>query len=358
VSPLPSRRIRPVLAAVMALVLFGTLGGVLGGCSLLPSALGGSSASKYHVTVYFTKAVAFYPKSQVQVMGVPIGTVDSVTPVNGQVKVVASIDRGVPLPANARAAIVPLSLIGERTLTFSPSWKPGAAKLADGAVLHTDRSQVPVEVDQALQAFTTLLQAFNPSAANTILRKGSQSFQGNGAAFNAALQQSADLTANIAGQDQQLLEVARNLHRIAGVVAGRQKALGTLISDFSQASADLAGERQNVETFLVALASLVQHGDVLIKSYQGQLIQDLGRIAQITLVVKGNAQQLAAFLKALTPLNYMLSNGTNHKDHALTLRLALNNVYREYLAAALKQPTVNPKVKCLPKPYSNCPWEK
>ncbi|MGI8332956.1 MCE family protein [Actinomadura scrupuli] len=343
-----------MLAAVMAVVTLAALSG----CSLLPAALGGGSSSKYHVTVYFTKAVAFYPRSQVQVMGVPIGTVDSVTPVNGKVKVVASIDRDIPLPANARAAIVPLSLIGERTLTFSPSWKPGAPKLADGAVLDTDRSQVPVEVDQALQAFTTLLQAFNPAAANKVLHKSSQSFQGNGAAFNAALQQSADLTANIAGQDKQLLEVARNLHRIAGVVAGRQKALGTLISSFSQVSADLASERQNIETFIVALASLVRRGDVLIKSYQGQLVQDLGRIAQITLVVKGNAQQLGEFLKTLTPLNYMLSNATNHKDHALTLRLALNNIYRSYLAAALKQPTVNPKAKCLPEPYSNCPWEK
>jgi phospholipid/cholesterol/gamma-HCH transport system substrate-binding protein len=342
----------PVLAVVMAAVL----GTALSGCSLLPPGMGGPS-SKYHVTVYFTKAVAFYPKSQVQVMGAPIGTVDSVTPVDGRVKVVASIDRSVPLPANAGAAIVPLSLIGERTLTFSPSWKPGDPKLADGAVLQTDRTQVPVEVDQALQAFTTLLQAFNPAAANKVLHKGAESFQGNGPAFNAALQQSADLTAHIAGQDQQLLEVAQNLHRIAGVVAGRQKALGALISDFSQASADLASERQDVQTLIVALTSLVQHGDVLIKSYQGRLVQDLGRIAQITLIVKGNADQLAAFLKALTPLNYMLTNGTNHKDHALTLRLALNNVYREYLAAALKQPTVNPKVKCLPKPFSNCPWE-
>jgi hypothetical protein len=50
----------------------------------------------------------------------------------------------------------------------------------------------------------------------------------------------------------------------------------------------------------------------------------------------------------------MLINGTNHTDHALTLRLALDNVYRSYLAAALKQSTVNPKVPCWPKPFSNC----
>ena len=38
----------------------------------------------------------------VQVMGVNVGRVESVTPENGLVRVVASIDRGVPLPATSR----------------------------------------------------------------------------------------------------------------------------------------------------------------------------------------------------------------------------------------------------------------
>lgn len=343
-------RFRRTLAASAALVV----AAAVGGCSLLPAGMRVSLAGKYHVTVYFTKAVAFYPRSQVQVMGAQIGSVDSVTPENGRVKVVASVDRNVPLPSNVSAAIVPLSLIGERTLTFSPAWRPGEERLRDGAVIQTDHTQVPVEVDQALQAFTTLLQAFNPADADKVLHSGAQSFQGNGTAFNAALQQSADLTANIAGQDRNLLEVARNLHQIAGVVDGRQKELGTLISDFSQTSAALAAERESLRTFLASLTDLIRHGNVLIKDYQGQLVTDLGSLAQISLVIRGNADQLSTFLKALTPLGYMLENGTNHSDHALTLRLALDNVMRSYLAAALHQPNVNPKVPCLPKPYSNC----
>jgi virulence factor Mce-like protein len=344
------RRFRRSSAAAAALAL------LLTGCSsVLPKGVQVALAPKYKVTVYFTKAVAFYPQSQVQVMGVRVGTVDSVTPQrDGRVKVVASIERKVPLPAGATASIVPLSLIGERTLTFSPAWRPGQPKLADGAVINTDRTQIPVEVDQALKAFTTLLQAVNPADANTLLHKGAQSFQGNGPAFNAALQQSADLTANIAGQDSQLLAVARNLHRVASVVDGRQKQLGQLISDFSQVSTALASERQQLTTFLTSLGDLIRRGDVIISGFQDQLVTDLGSIAQISLVVKNNSKQLSDFLTALTPLGYMLENGTNHTDHALTLRLALDNVWRSYLAAALRQPNVNPKVPCWPKPYSNC----
>jgi phospholipid/cholesterol/gamma-HCH transport system substrate-binding protein len=337
----PTRMTALVVAAVQL--------AALSACALAP---GGSSA--YHVTVYFTKALAFYPKSRVQVMGADIGTVDSVTPENGRVKVVASIDRDVPLPADAGAAIVPLTLIGERTLTFSPPWRPGRPKLADHAVIGTERTRVPVEVDQALKAFNTLLGAFDPTAANKSLHKGAESLRGNGAAFNAALHQTADLTQRIAGQDGRLLSVAENLHKIAGVAARRQDLLGTLISDFSQVTSDLSDERRQVEVLLTALASLVRHGDVLVKKYQGRLIEDLGRFAQVSLVVKGNADRLAQFLKSLTPVTYMLINATNHKDHALTIRLALDHTYREWLTAALKEPTFNSKVPCLPKPFSNC----
>jgi len=341
-----TRRPRPFLAAALAVAS----AAVLGGCSLVPG-LGGP---KYHVTVWFTKALSFYPQSQVQVMGANIGTVDSVTPENGLVKVTASINKDVPLPADVSAAIVPLSLIGERTLSFTPPWKPGQPKLADGAVIPAQRTQVPVEVDQALQAFTSLIQAFNPADANKLLANGAKSLKGNGAAFNAALQQTADLSANIAGQDDQLLDIAKNLHDVAGVVTQRQGQLGQLISDFTDASKVLADERQQIQTFLTALAGLVKRGDVLIKSYEGNLTGDLGKFAQISLVVKNDATQLATFLQSLKPLNYMLVNATNHQHHSLVLRLALDNVWRSYLAAALKQPNVNPSVPCWPQPYSNC----
>lgn len=337
----------PLLALIGSLLL-------VTGCSNVPKGLGQASPASYHVTVYFTSALALYPRSRVQVMGADIGTVDSVTPEGARVKVIASIDRAVPLPAIAGAAIVPLSLIGERTLTFTPAWRPGQPRLADGAVIGTDRTQVPVEIDQELQAFTKLLDAFNPVLADQVLHKSAQSLAGNGASFNSVLQQTADLTRNVAGQDGKLLAVAQNLHQVAGVVSRRQAILGSLISDFSQASSDLADERNQVDVLLSALAGLVRSGDVLVRKYQGQLVQDLGRFAQISLVVKGNADRLEQFFKTLTPTTYMLINATNHTDHALTIRLALDHTYREWLAAALRQPTFNSKVPCLPPPFSNC----
>jgi phospholipid/cholesterol/gamma-HCH transport system substrate-binding protein len=338
-----------------ALLLGFTLVCGLSACSLMPRSVQVSLASKYHVTVYFTKALSFYPGSQVQVMGVQVGTVDSVTPVGARVRVVASIDRSVPLPADVSASIVPLSLIGERTLTFSPPWTPGRAKLADGAVIGQERTHTPVEIDEALKSFSTLLSSFDPAQANTILHKTAGAFQGNGQLFNSVLQQTGTLSSSIAAQDDQLLRVAQNLNRIAGIVRGRERVLGSLLSDFSQASQMAADERQNIRDIVSGTAHLVDHGGALIKAYQQKLPEDLARFSQIALIVKGDASRLASFVQSLPDLNYTFINAYDEKSHALVSRIGFDNLLRSYLAALLHQSTINPSVPCpLPPPYSNC----
>lgn len=339
------RRIRPLAAVLSGCVL-------AMGCGALPV---GGNGGTYRVTAYFTKAVAFYAKSQVQVMGMRVGTVESVTPQqDGRVKVVASVERDVPLPADVRAAIVPLSLIGERTLTFAPAWRPGRSRLRHGATIPVERTEVPVEIDQALKSFTTLLKSFNLADANKLLHDGAQSLSGNGTAFNRALQQTADLTGTIAGQDQQLLQVARNLRELATLVNSRQRTVSALIDNFATVSNALVAERRQIAVFIQALARMVKNGNVLIKDYQETLVSDLGSIAQISLVVKGNTAQTAEFVRAIGPLVYGSQNITNHKTHAFTSRVSLDNVLRGYLAAALKEPSVNDKVPCLSPPWSNC----
>ncbi|MFD0689515.1 MCE family protein [Actinomadura fibrosa] len=341
--------LRPLAAAATAAVL----AVALGSCSVLGGPFAGTSG--YRVTAYFTKAVSFYPGSRVQVMGVNVGRVDSVTPENGQVRVVATVDRGVPLPATATAAIVPLSLIGERTLTFSPAWRPGMPRLPEGAVLRTDRTRVPVEVNEALQSFGKLLDSFDPAKADTVLGNAAGTLDGNGAAFNQAFQQAGRLVNDLAGQDEELLKAARNLNRLAAVVRGREKTLGSLVSGFSQASRMLAEERADIQTLVTSVADLARRGDVLVKLHRETLPGDLARTAQVALLLKGSAESLGGLLRALPGLGFQFVNAYDPERRAITLRVGLDNFARSYLAAALKEPTINANVPCpLPPPYSNC----
>ena len=322
-------------------------------CSVVNSPL--SAPASYHVTAYFTKAVSFYPGSRVQVMGINVGKVDSVTPMGGHVRVVASINKDVPLPATAIASIVPLSLIGERTLTFSPTWRPGMPKLGDGSVLHEDRTRIPVEVNDALKSFGKILDSFDPAKANAVLGNTAASVNGNGPAFNQAFQQAGQLVNNLAGQDQQLLKVAKNLDRLAGVVRGREKTLASLVHTYAQASQMLAGERTDIHTLVSAIADLARRGDVIIKVRQETLPSDLTKTAQVALMIKGNAAALGNFLKSIPGFGYGFVNSYEPETRTIVTRVVLDNFVRAYLTAILRQPSPNSKVPCpLPPPYSNC----
>ncbi|RSN69243.1 MCE family protein [Actinomadura sp. WAC 06369] len=336
----------PAAALAAALVL------VLGGCGV---PIGPFAAETYRVTAFFVRAVSFYPGSQVQVMGIDVGTVVSVEPVGGRVRVVAEIDEDVPLPAAANAAIVPLSLIGERTLTFAPAWRPGMPRLADGAVLRTDRTRVPVEVNEALQSFGRLLDGVDPAKADAALGAAAASMDGNGTAFNQAFQEAGRLMDDLAGQDERLLEIARNLNRLAGVVRGRERTLGALVDHFSRASTTLAAERRSIRTLVREIADLVERGEELIDEYRNTLPGDLARLAQVALMIEGNADRLGQLLRSLPGTGFQFVNAYAPEKRSITLRVTLDNFARSYLAAILREPDINENVPCpLPPPYSNC----
>ena len=57
-----------------------------------------STHKSTQVTAYFSEAIGVYPGSTVRVLGVPVGTVDSIQPQGTEVKVTMTVNSGVPVP--------------------------------------------------------------------------------------------------------------------------------------------------------------------------------------------------------------------------------------------------------------------
>ncbi|GAA2598480.1 MCE family protein [Actinomadura fulvescens] len=321
----------------------------LGGCSALPGASGGDRT----MTVYLPKARSFYKDSKVKVMGADVGLVDSVENQGDKVKVTFHIRDDVPLPQGVQASVVPLNLVGERNLVLHPAWKPGQPKETSNEI-PINRTSVPVEVDDALSSFTNLANALDPTKMQNALGEAADSFRGNGREFNATLEQSARLVENVAGQDRQLIEVARNLDRLAGVVRGREQVLGQLIRDFGEATRVLSAERGEIQQLITGILELSKNGDKLIQKYKGQLPYDLAVLTKVALMLKGNSKQLALLVKSLPGIGEALIGGYNPANKSLQIRFATDAFLRTWLKGLLKTDDVN----CpLPPPNSNCPWQ-
>ncbi|XRQ04809.1 MCE family protein [Actinomadura welshii] len=332
----------------IAIALGLTLVASLGGCSLAPARSGDRT-----MVVYVPKARSFYEESKVKVMGVDVGLVDKVENQGDKVKVTFHVREDVPLPKGVQASIVPLNLIGERNLVLHPAWKPGQPKeTAD--VIPMERTHVPVEVDDALESFTNLANALDPTKMQSALGTTADTLGGNGRQFNATLEQSARLVENVAGQDKELIEVARNLDRLAGVVRGREEVLGTLIRDFGEASRVLSAERGELQQLVKGVLELSENGGKLLEKYKGQLPYDLAVLTRTALMLKGNSQQVAALVKSLPEIGDALTGGYHDDDKSLHIRFATDAFLRTWMKGLMDTDDVG----CpLPPPNSNCPWD-
>ncbi len=268
-------------------VLVAALVGIAGlaGCS-------GGGGDTYQVTARFPEAIALYEDSDVKVMGVPIGTVTDIEIDGDAILVTMEIDADAPLPADAVASILPVSLIGERVITFSPAWKPGDERLAPGTELPPERSLIPVEPDEALASITELLTSLRPESIARILDEGAAALDGNGRTINATLLELSQLIPYLAQQDDEFSALADDIGSLADVVRARDDEIAALLEDFATVADVLAEERQEIIDFVESLASLSRQGRALLTAYEVTLPEDLDTVAEIALTVQANADSL------------------------------------------------------------------
>jgi virulence factor Mce-like protein len=327
------RRLAPVvLTAAVALPGCGVVGG------------GGGS---YTLTADFSRAVALYEGSRVEVMGADVGTVEDVAVDGDRIRVELSVRDDVPLPADVHAAIVPLTLIGERNIVLFPAWRPGDDRAADGDVIPPERTEVPVEPDEALEAFTELARAIDPETVRRLVTDSAVALEGHGLDLNGALRAGADVTSVLAGEADDLAEVATDLARLTDTLATREQQLGRLLDAFSQAAGVLAAERDAIQRFLAAVVQLSEEGELLLEQFGEQLPSDVATLAQVAMVVRVNIDSVVQLVHALPENSRLVIDAYDPARRVLRIRVNLTPDASEALQAALAPLGVQPCLEAL-----------
>lgn len=295
-----------------------------GGCSV-------ASHGTYRMTAYFARTPSLYERSRVKVMGADAGTITSIRTDGSRVRVELSIDRGVPVPANARAAIVSVDTLGERTIVLYPPWRPGTAAAAPGAVIPENRTDLPVEIDDALAAFTKLTEAIDPARVGSLTKAGAQALRGQGTTINGALQSTAALTHDLAGQDQRLVHLAQGLRTLAAGLNSKDRDLGTTIDSFAGASAMLADERDRLRAFLAGMVAMVKKSGALITSYQETLPNAAADLSDVVMTLKAGSGSLTQIITSLSRFADVAVKSWDRRDHVAVIRLVLDATVRAWL---------------------------
>ena len=258
------------------------------------------------VTAHFTRSVGLYPGSSVRVLGVKIGTVTDITPEGESVRVTMRLPRDTKVPADARAVIIPPSLVSDRYVQFVPPYTSGPL-LEDGADIALGRTRTVAELDDILLSVDRLLVALGPKGANKdgalseLINVGADTLDGNGKKLNSALTDLSGAITTLAGSRDDLGGVITNLAEFTHTLATNDAQVRALTTDLASVAEQLAGERKALEQALKNLSIALGEVASLVRTNKGSLGRDIDTLAKVTQTVIANKQSLVEVLDT-TPL--------------------------------------------------------
>lgn len=270
------------------------------------------------ITAYFTKAVGVYAGSEVKVLGVGVGRIDSVTPQGDRVRVEMSVDDGIEIPRNAQAVVVAPSLVSDRYVQLTPAYDTGPM-MRSGTVIPLDRTATPVELDDLTNSVNDLATALGPNGANKngalsgVLDTAAANLSGNGELFNQTIQQLSAAAQTLADSRGDLFTTVDNLNTFTTMLAQSDAQVRTFNDQLADVSGYLADDRDDLG---VALNSL----GIALTDVQGFIANNKdmisANIANLTGVTQALVDQRAALAEVLDVAPLAMSNFLNTYDAA------------------------------------------
>ena len=252
-----------------------------------------------------------------RVLGVPVGTVDTVTPSGTDVVVTMSYDAETKVPADAEAVDHrPVASSATGSSSSRPSTRVArCSRTARRSA--TTRPSVPLELDQIYSSLDDLNVALGPTGANRngaltdLLETTAENFGGQGEQFHQTIEDFSKFSQTLDNNKEELF----------GSAAALQGFIGTL-----------AENDQTVRDFNQSLGDVVDHAGRGAGRAQGVAAQPRRRDAADLGVRPGEPRDpRVSNIKGLNRVAKVLVKQRGALDEILTAGpLALNNLYLTY----------------------------
>jgi len=306
---------------------------------IVPLVLLTSSSAGSQVTAYFTETIGVYPGSTVRVLGVPVGTVDSVQPDGTGVRVTMTLNSGVAVPASADAVVVAPSVVADRYIQLTPAYT-GGPQLASGAVIPVTRTAVPVEVDQLYASLTKLANALGPNGANKhgalsdLIKTGATNLAGNGAYLRQMITEFSGLSKALGGSAGNLFASVANLQQFTSMLKTNNGQVKLAEQQLAEVSSFLAADRQNLSAAIDELAVALKQVKSFIGGNRSLLVANINKLASITSALSQERASLAEALDTAPLAADNLVNAYDAAHHTLDGRGDLNEFTMGNVTAA------------------------
>ncbi|MGH3970973.1 MAG: virulence factor Mce family protein [Mycobacterium sp.] len=288
-----SRALRLTLAVALALLI------VAGAYLVWPGRTG------HKIVGYFISAVGLYPGDQVRVVGVPVGTIDSIEPRASDVKVTMSVDRDVKIPQDARAVIMAPNLVAARFIQLD-AYTQGPV-MPDGAGIELSRTAVPVEWDEVKASLTDLAKQLSPAVGQPqgplgkVINQAADTFDGTGDSFHAALHELSQAAGRLGDSRTDIFGTVRNLRVLVDALSRSNEQIVEFSGHVAAVSQVLANSSDHLDQTLATLNQALSDVKGFLQQNNSTLIGTVNKLGDLSKTLSDQSENIEQVLHVAGP---------------------------------------------------------
>ena len=247
------------------------------------------------ITAYFPTATAIYPGDGVRVAGVEVGTIDKIEAAGTQAKMTLKVDRSVPVPADAKAVIVAQNLVAARYVQLTPAYRSGGGPtMADGAVIPSDRTAVPVEWDEVKTQLTRLATELGPQAGSSgtsvsrFIDSAANAMDDNGVKLRQTLAQLSGAARIFAEGSGNIVDIITNLQIFVTALRDSKQQIVMFENRLASLTSVVNDSRSDLDAALSDLSVAMGEVQRFIAGSRNQASEQVQRLANVTQTLVDN----------------------------------------------------------------------
>jgi phospholipid/cholesterol/gamma-HCH transport system substrate-binding protein len=249
-------------------------------------------------SAYFAEAGGLNAGAEVQVSGLPVGKVSSVSLDHNRVVVEFKVHRSVRLGDRTEAAVKAKGLLGSKILEVAPR---GAGRLA--APIPLDRTTPAYQLSDALGDLSTTISGLNTHQVSDSLQTLAETFRDTPSALKTAVEGVARFSQTLDTRDARLRNLLANTNKVTTVLAQRSDQVVSLIANTNALLAQLRTESYALQEISHNISTVSTQLAGFIDDNRAQLHPALDKLNAVLTIVdnrKGAVQKSITKLTAYT----------------------------------------------------------
>lgn len=284
-----------------------------------------------HLSARFSAAVGVYPGSDVRMLGVAVGAVDSVTPNGTYVTIHMHLDPGVQLAAGSKAVIVSPNLVSDRYVQLTGVYTSGPT-FRPGATIWLRDTATPVELDTLYRNLIQLTGALGPAGANKngalseLINTAAANLRGNGKDFNTTVGNLAQAASTLTSTKDDLFLTISHLSDFTGMLATNNNGLIKVNDELASVTQVLSDDRQSFAEAIQQLGSALDKVQRFVRENRSEISSNLTQLSSVAQTLAKQRAGLVTSLRAAPLLVQNLINAYDPTSKLLTGRANLNEL--------------------------------